>query len=210
MVAPSVITLLQLRVHERSEQLAVPILHVPRLVPSSLEKRCESLLCFRPRQRRGKRREAVKEPVGRWQRDVVDEILRCRDRAPIKARNSARERIHEAVQLVVRKRPIDVSVSFSGLAVEVVRTEHDFERATPADERRKAFVAAAAGCTPEPTSTCARAVFSREANRMSQARRNSLDTPRARPRIFAMLTTGDLVRRTNVSSSDGRPEGPTV
>src|SRR6185295_15042688 len=40
---------------------------------------------------------------------------------------------------------IDVSVSFSGLAVEVVRTEHDFERATPADERRKAFVAAAAG-----------------------------------------------------------------
>jgi hypothetical protein len=39
---------------------------------------------------------------------------------------------------------------------------------------------------------------------MSQARRNSLDTPRARPRIFAMLTTGDLVRRTKVAETVAR------
>src|SRR5258708_25628713 len=135
----------RLAVDERSEQFAVPILHVTRLVPSSLKQRFESLLRLRPRQRCRKRRQAGEEPVGRWQRDVVDEILRCRDRAPIKAGNSARECIHEAVQLVVRKRPIDVSVSFSGLAVEVVRTEHDFERATPADERWKAFSAPAPG-----------------------------------------------------------------
>src|SRR5712671_2688916 len=63
------------------------------------------------------------------------------------------------------------------------------------------------GCTPEPTSTCARTVFSRDANRMSQARTNSLPTPRTRPRILAMLTIGDLVRRTNVSIRAGRPGG---
>src|SRR5713226_10059311 len=45
---------------------------------------------------------------------------------------------------------------------------------------------------------------------MSQARTNSLPTPRTRPRIFAMLTIGDLVRRTNVSIRIGRPEGPAV
>ena len=51
-------------VHECSEQLAVPILHIARLVQSSLEQRLESLLRFRPRQRRRERREAVEEPVG--------------------------------------------------------------------------------------------------------------------------------------------------
>jgi hypothetical protein len=33
-------------------------------------------------------------------------------------------------------------------------------------------------------------MFSRDAKRMSQARTNSLLTPRTQPRIFAMLTTG--------------------
>src|ERR1700681_1130376 len=135
----------QLAVHERSEQLAVPILHVPRLVPSSLEQRLEPLLRFRPRQRGRERREGVKEALGGWQRDVVNEFFRCCDGAPVEAGNSARECIHEAVQLLVRKRPIDVSVSLSGLAVEVGRTEHDFERAASADERWKALGAAAAG-----------------------------------------------------------------
>jgi hypothetical protein len=44
---------------------------------------------------------------------------------------------------------------------------------------------------------------------MSQARTDSLLAPRTQPRIFATLTTGDLVRRTNVSIRIGRPEGPT-
>src|SRR5438067_543076 len=65
------------------------------------------------------------------------------------------------------------------------------------------------GCTPTPTSGWPSRVFSRDAKRMSQARTNSLLTPRTQPRIFAMLTTGDLVRRTNVSIRIGRPEAPT-
>src|SRR5207249_10471440 len=60
------------------------------------------------------------------------------------------ERIHETVQLAVRKRPIDVSVSFSGLAVEVVPTEHDFECATAANEKWEAFGTAAAGMHSRP------------------------------------------------------------
>jgi hypothetical protein len=53
-------------------------------------------------------------------------------------------------------------------------------------------------------------VFSRDAKGISQARTNSLLTPRTQPRIYAMVTTGDLVRRTNVSVRIGRPEGPTA
>ena len=37
-----------------------------------------------------------------------------------------------------------------------------------------------------------------------------LYTPRTQPRILAILTTGDLVRRTNLSIRIGRPEGPTA
>src|SRR2546430_751477 len=61
-----------------------------------------------------------------------------------------------------------------------------------------------------PTSGWPSRVFSRDANRMSQARTNSLLTPLTQPRIFAMLTTGDLVRRTNVSIRTGRPEATTA
>src|SRR6202166_3508765 len=64
------------------------------------------------------------------------------------------------------------------------------------------------GCRPTPSSGWPSLVFSRDAKRMSQARTNSLLTPRAQPRIFAMLTTGDFVSRTNVSIKMGRPEAP--
>src|SRR5215472_7872147 len=64
--------------------------------------------------------------------------------APIEGGNSARERIDEAVQLGVWKRPVDVSVSFRGVAVEVVRAENDFERAATADQMWEALGAAAA------------------------------------------------------------------
>jgi hypothetical protein len=50
--------------------------------------------------------------------------------------------------------------------------------------------------------------FSREANRRSQARTNSLPAPRARPRIDAMLTTGARDRRTRTSIQAGSPVGP--
>ena len=40
------------------------------------------------------------------------------------------------------------------------------------------------------TSICPRMAFSRAANRMSHASASSLPAPRARPRIFAIDTTG--------------------
>src|SRR5690348_17738495 len=124
----------RLPIDERRQQLAKAILHFAWLAESAVEKRLESLLRFRPRQRGRKGVEGVEEPVGPWQRDLVNEMLRCRDRAPIEGGNPAREHVHEAVQLTVGKRPIDVSVPFSGLAVKVVRSENDFERATAAEE----------------------------------------------------------------------------
>src|SRR5260370_2803163 len=84
---------------------------------------------FRPCQRGLKAVESIEEPVGGWQRDLVNEILRCRDSTPVEGGDPAREHVDEAVQLRVRKCPVDVSVSFRGVAVEVIRTENDFERA---------------------------------------------------------------------------------
>ena len=60
-----------------------------------------------------------------------------------------------------------------------------------------------------PTSNWPSSVFSREANRRSQASTNSLPAPRARPRIEAMLTTGARARRTRTSIHAGMPVGPT-
>ena len=64
---------------------------------------------------------------------MVNKILRRRNSTLVKRRNPARERVDEAVQLRVRKCPVDVAVSFRGVAVEVVRAENDFERAAAAD-----------------------------------------------------------------------------
>jgi hypothetical protein len=71
-------------------------------------------------------------------------------------------------------------------------------------------VTAAAGMHSHADFRLASRVFSSDAKRMSQARTNSLLTPRTQPRIFAMLTTPDLVRRTNVSIRIGRPVAPTA
>ena len=139
-----------------------------------------------------------------------DEILRGGDGTPVEGGDPARERVDEAVQFGVWKCPVDVPVSFRGVAVEVVRAENDFERPTATDQMCRRSVPPPPGCNPTPTSGWPSRVFSRDAKRMSQARTNSLLTPRTQPRIFAMLTTGDLVRRTNVSSRIGRPEGPTA
>ena len=48
------------------------------------------------------------------------------------------------------KRPVDVSVPFRGVAVEVARAENDFERATAADQIWEAFGAAATGMHAHP------------------------------------------------------------
>jgi hypothetical protein len=50
----------------------------------------DSLLRFRPRQRGLKGIEGVEESVGVWQRDLVNEILRRRDRMPVEGGDPAR------------------------------------------------------------------------------------------------------------------------
>ena len=57
----------------------------------------------------------------------------------------ARKRVDEAVQFGVGQCPVNVPVSFRSYAVEVVRTENDFERAAAADQMREA-----ATCVGEP------------------------------------------------------------
>ena len=71
--------------------------------------------------------------VGGWQRDLIDEMLRCRDGTPVEGSNPPRERVDEGVQFRVGKCSVDVSVSLRSVAVEVVRAENDFERAAAAD-----------------------------------------------------------------------------
>src|SRR5439155_19933647 len=112
---------------------------------SALQQSLDSLLRFRPRQGGLKGVECVEEPVGGWQRDLVNEILRRRDGTPVEGGDPARERVDEAVEFRVRQCPVDVSVSLRGVAVEIVRAENDFERAATADQVRKAFRTAAAG-----------------------------------------------------------------
>jgi hypothetical protein len=161
--------------------------------PPALQHILDSLLRFRPSQRGLKRSDGGEEPVGGRQRDMVDEILRGGDGTPVEGGDPTRERVDEAVQFGAWKCPVDVSVSFRGVAD---RDRPDVED-VPYRRRRD-----------DPTSGWPSRVFSRDAKRMSQARTNSLLTPRTQPRIFAMLTTGDLVRRTNVSIRIGRPEAP--
>src|SRR2546430_2631903 len=62
----------------------------------------------------------------------------------------ARERVDEAAQFGVWKCPVDVSVSFRGVAVEIVRAENDFERPTATDQMWEAFRTAAAGMQSHP------------------------------------------------------------
>jgi len=102
-------------------------------------------LRFGPRQRGLKGGDGVEESVSRRQRDLVDEILRGGDCTPVEGGNSAGKRVNKAVQLGVRKRSVDVSVSFRGVAIEIVRTENDFERPTPTDQMWKTFRTTAAG-----------------------------------------------------------------
>jgi len=58
---------------------------------------------------------------------------------PVEGGDPARERVDEAVQFGVWKCPVDVSVSFRGVAVEVVRAEDNFKRPTAADQMWEAF-----------------------------------------------------------------------
>src|SRR6266446_4666460 len=108
-------------------------LEVAVTLEPAIQQSLNSLLRFRPCQGVPKRGEGVEESVGGWQRDLVNEFLRRGDGTRIEGGNPARERVDEAVQLRVRKRPVDIPISFRGVAVEVVRAENDFKRPTTAD-----------------------------------------------------------------------------
>src|SRR5439155_5074625 len=140
----------RLRLDERAEHLGPSFLEVEVALQSTLQQHTDSPLRFGPRQRGPKGGDGVEEPVHGRQRNLVDETLRGGDGAPIEGGNSARERIDEAVQLGVWERPVDISVPFRGVAVEVFRAENDFERAAAADQMWEAFGAAAAGMHSYP------------------------------------------------------------
>src|SRR6202047_4233194 len=81
---------------------------------------------------------------------MVDEILRGGEGAPGEGGQPARERVDEGVQFGVWKCPVDVSVSFRRVAVEIVRAENDFERPTAPDQMWKTLRSAAAGMQSHP------------------------------------------------------------
>src|ERR1700724_159749 len=114
-----------LRLKQRAEYLGPASFEVAVSLESALQQILDSLLRFRPSQRGLKRSDSGEEPVGGWQRDMVDEILRGGDGTPVEGGDPAREPVDEPVHLRVRKRAVDVSVSFRGVAVEVVRAETD-------------------------------------------------------------------------------------
>ena len=64
---------------------------------------------------------------------------------PIEGGDPARQRVDEAVQLGVGKCSVGIPIWLRGIAVEVVRAEHDFKRPTAADQQGQAFRTAAAG-----------------------------------------------------------------
>src|SRR5258707_6318527 len=126
------------------------MLEVAVSLESALQQILDSLLRFRPSQRGLKRSDGGEEPVGGRQRDMVDEILRGGDGTPVEGGDPARERVDEAIQFGVWKCPVDVPVSFRGVAVEIVRAENDFERPAAADQMWKAFRTATAGMHSHP------------------------------------------------------------
>src|SRR5260370_20974122 len=112
----------------------------------------DSLLRFTPCQGGLKGVERVEEPVGGWQRDLVNEILRRRDSTPVEGGYPAREHVDEAVQLRVRECPVDVSVSFRAVAIEVVCAENDFQRATATHQTCQTFRSTPPGIQPDSDS----------------------------------------------------------
>ena len=140
---------------------------------------------------------------------MINEILRGGDRTAIEGGDPARERIDEAVEFGVRKCAVDISVSFGGIAVEVVRAEHDFKCAAAADNKGQAFRTAAAGMYSHADfGLTQQRVFARRKAHIAGEDEFAARAPDA-ARIFAMLTTGDLVRRTKVSIRIGSRKRPT-
>src|SRR5258708_8174830 len=110
-------SLLSLALEERAEHRGPPNLEVDFPLESAIQQSLDSLLRFRPRQRGLKGGEGVEEPVGGWQRDLVNETLGRRDSTPVEGGDPARERVDEGVQLRFRKCTVDVPASFPGIPI---------------------------------------------------------------------------------------------
>src|SRR6202047_3150138 len=66
-------------------------------------------------------------------------------RPPVEGGDSPRERVAEAVQFRVRERTVYVPVPFRGIAIEVIRPENDFQRATATHQMWETFGSTAPG-----------------------------------------------------------------
>jgi hypothetical protein len=141
---------------------------------------------------------------------MVDEILRGGDGTPVEGGDPACERVDEAVQFGVWKRPVDISVSFRGVAVEIVRAENDFERPTATDQMWKTFRTAASGMQSHPDFGVAESrVLARREAHVAGEDELAADAPETASDLRD-ADHRDLVRRTKVSISIGRPEAPTA
>src|SRR5258705_9046944 len=133
-----------------AENLGPSFLEVSVPLQPPLHHGLYSVLGFGPCQRCPKRSEGIEEPVGRRQRNLVDEILRGGEGSSIEGGDPAREGFDEAVQFGVWKCPVDITVSFRGVTIEVVGAENDFECAAAANQMGKAFGTPAARMHSDP------------------------------------------------------------
>src|SRR4029077_6367439 len=127
------------RFDEVAEDLGPTFLEVGVALQSALQHGSYAVLGFGPRQCCPKRSESVQEPIEWRQRDLVDEILCCGEGASIERADPAREGVDEAVQFGIRKRSVDITVSFRGIPIKVVGAQNDFERPTASDQMGKAL-----------------------------------------------------------------------
>jgi hypothetical protein len=91
------------RIDERAENVGPIFLEVGVALQPAFQYDSYAVLGFGPRQCCPKRSEGLQEPIGRGQRHLVDEILRCYESAPIKGADPASEGVDEVVQFGVRK-----------------------------------------------------------------------------------------------------------
>jgi hypothetical protein len=96
----------------------------------------------------------------------------------IEAREPGGDHVDFGIEPVVGDDPADVSVLLRPRSIDVVGDEQDLERTTTPHQAREPGHRGTAGDDADADLELAGSVFSREANRMSQARMNSLPAPR--------------------------------
>src|SRR5882672_12162410 len=106
--------------------------------------------------------KSVKKVVGGRQRALVDQILGRRDGTLVEGGDPSRERVDKTIQFRFWKRSVDISISLRGIAIEILRSKNDFERAATTNQMRQTFSAAAARVQSYPDFRLAQErVFSR-------------------------------------------------